>query len=110
MLTQDQLDKWLVALRSGEYKQITNYLKTPDGYCCIGVLCDLVNHDAWDDPNVAGSWSSWKSGAITFEAGLPPAFLPDAVQCKLIHLNDADGKSFSEIADWIEQNAIDILQ
>lgn len=36
-------DKWISALRSGEYNQDSDggYLKTCDGYCCLGVLCDL---------------------------------------------------------------------
>lgn len=34
-------DRWLGALRSGEYKQGTAALKTPLGFCCLGVLCDL---------------------------------------------------------------------
>ena len=37
---------WLTALRSGEYKQATGYLKrdTGDGvgYCCLGVLCEVA--------------------------------------------------------------------
>lgn len=33
--------KWLKALRSGKYKQTTRFLKDENGYCCLGVLCDL---------------------------------------------------------------------
>jgi len=32
---------WLEALRSGKYKQGFGELKTKEGYCCLGVLCDL---------------------------------------------------------------------
>ena len=32
---------WVNALRSGEYKQATGRLRKNDGYCCLGVLCDL---------------------------------------------------------------------
>lgn len=39
-------DKWCAALRSGEYNQGYNALRTEkDGrerYCCLGVLCDLA--------------------------------------------------------------------
>lgn len=38
-------EKWLAALRSGEYKQGYEYLhikgKDQDTFCCLGVLCDL---------------------------------------------------------------------
>lgn len=34
---------WVKALRSGEYQQGTNCLRTDDGkYCCLGVLTDLA--------------------------------------------------------------------
>lgn len=34
---------WVDALRSGQYKQGTDALYTPEtnSYCCLGVLCDL---------------------------------------------------------------------
>lgn len=33
--------RWVAALRSGEYKQTTGCLSRADGFCCLGVLCDL---------------------------------------------------------------------
>ena len=46
--------KWLEALRSGEYKQTTSTLMNPttNGYCCLGVLCDLYAKE------VGGSFDS----------------------------------------------------
>jgi hypothetical protein len=32
---------WVAALRSGDYKQASGQLKTPQGHCCLGVLCEL---------------------------------------------------------------------
>lgn len=34
-------EKWVNALRSGEYAQTDGNLRTTVGYCCLGVLCDL---------------------------------------------------------------------
>ena len=35
--------KWVAALRSGDYKQGRNALRTHDDhFCCLGVLCDLA--------------------------------------------------------------------
>jgi hypothetical protein len=34
-------DLWITALRSGKYKQSRGFLKTKDGFCCLGVLCDV---------------------------------------------------------------------
>ncbi len=35
-------DRWTAALRSGQYPQGKEMLRTPDGWCCLGVLCDLA--------------------------------------------------------------------
>jgi hypothetical protein len=43
--------KWLEALRSGHYTQGTSYLRTKEGHCCLGVLCDLMKNEMnghWD--------------------------------------------------------------
>jgi len=43
--------KWLNALRSGEYQQTQRHLRTEDGFCCLGVLCDLYvkeNNVEWE--------------------------------------------------------------
>lgn len=34
-------EEWVVALRSGEYKQGPGALHRGDKFCCLGVLCDL---------------------------------------------------------------------
>ena len=36
--------EWLTALRSGEYNQIHNYLQTPAGHCCLGVITELATN------------------------------------------------------------------
>ena len=43
--------KWLSALRSGDYQQTQLKLHTEDGFCCLGVLCDLYGKEhnvEWD--------------------------------------------------------------
>jgi hypothetical protein len=35
-------EKWLFALKSGNYKQIQERLSSPEGYCCLGVLCEVL--------------------------------------------------------------------
>ena len=51
--------KWLDALRSGDYTQGYGYLcrdTSPAGssgesasYCCLGVLCEVVDGDVWEE-------------------------------------------------------------
>ena len=39
-------EKWMDALRSGEYAQCTGALNAPgEGHCCFGVLCELAVDD-----------------------------------------------------------------
>lgn len=38
-------DKWVAALLGGEYKQTRGYLRTSEGFCCLGVLCDLASKE-----------------------------------------------------------------
>src|SRR5438067_2342849 len=41
--------KWVAALRSGEYTQCTGRLHIKgDGYCCLGVACDLYQKEVGD--------------------------------------------------------------
>ena len=43
--------KWVSALRSGEYQQTKGFLRKEDGFCCLGVLCDLYgkeNNVKWE--------------------------------------------------------------
>lgn len=69
---------WLEALRSGKYKQ---------GYCHP---LSRINQGVFADVVICGDW-------------LPISYLPPDVQNFLIEMNDT-GKSFTEIADWIEEN------
>lgn len=38
--------RWIEALRSGKYQQSRKYLHDENGFCCLGVLCDL-REPAW---------------------------------------------------------------
>lgn len=102
--------KWLVALRSGDYPQTRRRLRDDDGFCCMGVLCDVV------DPE---GWSAYNNGTFRSSRAFPPpsvideAGLYDGRLCALgitgimgdlANLNDNMGLSFPEIADYIEEN------
>lgn len=49
-MTPEMKDKWITALRSGNYKQTVGGLKDAEGYCCLGVLASINGHE----PNVDG--------------------------------------------------------
>jgi hypothetical protein len=65
--------QWVAALRSGEYKQGTNYLRKEDRFCCLGVLCDLA---------VKAKVVSWEPlpTVDVWDCGNLLAILPDEVQ------------------------------
>jgi hypothetical protein len=105
--------KWVAALRSGDYEQGHNYLKiTREGYkngaypsstgihepqaaaayCCLGVVCEVVGIKR----NLT---SKWLGGSAREQISLT-----SAAETKLISLNDTEGATFTQIADWIEAN------
>lgn len=123
-------DKWLAALRSGEYKQGMKCLmrESPEGersYCCLGVLCDVSDTGEWEQRTVGGEVQEqfyWRS---MDNQGLPKintADVPNHLarpwgllellktgslsdkQTKLMEMNDSGRCSFDKIADWIEEN------
>ena len=103
--------RWLTALLSGFYTQCKYLLRSPDTkkHCCLGVLCEELEPDGWcpsrprlegpapDDGCFHSNWNG-NSGGIAANAGLAQATI-----LELIHMNDG-GRSFQEIADWIEAN------
>lgn len=104
--------KWIEALRSGKYQQTSERLceeRYGDrSYCCLGVLADIINPDGWfkESEDFYVSWSG-KDGILEL-AGLASVEeltnIGDVMQGELVSMNDNEGKSFVEIADWIEEN------
>lgn len=98
-LPEDFKEKWLVALRSGKYPQTSHVLYRPQiGFCCLGVagkVCGI------DESQMVG-----KTSLHDFK-GLVPENLTlcsaNTMADFLMRMND-DGKSFSQIADYIEKN------
>jgi len=96
--------KWLEALRSGEYKRTSGVLANEDGYCCLGVL-ECVAEQAIElhkyDPSRSASYPSLaffeRHGIIDeiYKDGMP-------VSRHLAELNDS-GVIFSDIANVIER-------
>ena len=106
--------RWVKALRSGDYEQGRGALHSADGkFCCLGVLCDIEIEGDWELDSGAHSYDlPYGKEYASFE--LPRAFRKEKKisignQDTLMDLNDGDGfkgtegKSFEEIADWIEE-------
>ena len=125
-MKQEGKEKWVAALRSGEYKQGAGCLRSKDNYyCCLGVLADLYSKDTgvpWEAP--VGGQNSY---AVHQQSGILPIEVAEWADIRdeagkfdpcpvvvirnegedikvyecLTGLND-DGSTFSEIADYIE--------
>lgn len=104
---------WVKALRSGEYKQGRGHMceDTPEGprYCCLGVLVDIAHDGDWVlDPNIT-TWKIDNNFDPSFQASFPSNKFLNEVELnrdtadEVAHMND-DGKSFEEIADFIEES------
>lgn len=108
-MTPELKARWIKALRSGEYEQVSSYLKVgpnageETGYCCLGVLLDIAGDE--DDKahhNFADDYSlACLSSAFGAEHGLSKT-----AATELADMNDSQGLDFDEIADWIEEERL----
>jgi hypothetical protein len=112
----DDAKRWVQALRSGKYQQATGVLYDGNGYCCLGVACDVLGIKFLQDGD--GDFYAdilCEYGALCI---LPPQVrdmlglrtrsggsnveLTGSGRTMLTELND-DGVTFPEIADIIEK-------
>src|SRR5947199_7438501 len=95
--------QWLDALRSGTYRQGYGTLRRNDQFCCLGVLCDLVDKTKWEPPTHDGfrlyNYSyNYPDRAVANKSGLTSAEFS-----YLATLND-NGTPFADIAQVIEEH------
>lgn len=101
--------KWVAALRSGEYKQATGRLRSDDGFCCLGVLCDLHSKETgegWGPAYTYSGESATLDRRVVAWASMPYRLgatvqIDDSVRALTEH-ND-EGKTFAQIAKAIEE-------
>jgi hypothetical protein len=105
-MREDVKAKWLEALRSGEYKQGREALRTVDNaYCCLGVLCDIVGVEwTFGARGAYGHYGDTQKVAHPDKRVYEACGLDDSHEGTLVEMNDDAGKTFAEIADWIEVN------
>jgi hypothetical protein len=106
-MNRDTRDRWVAALRSGDYAQGRRLLRSfNDYFCSIGVLCDVVDPAGWSGHGAG--WSRGHGGYRYRGAGFRPeqalfsVGLTLSVAGYLLRMNDEMGLSFAQIADWIE--------
>lgn len=124
MMNREIKDKWVTALRSGDYTQGYGRLRYQNGdgerHCCLGVLCDLaveagvIPAPTTDEKGEYGYPVTNADGIHVYdEKGvLPPDVVswadlpssnPRVPGFSLSGAND-NGQTFDQIADLIENN------
>ena len=116
-------DKWIKALKSGEYKQTQSFLRTDKGYCCLGVLCDLYHKETgkgeWEEHrDDFGNYYKFKTDNpseadtkllprdVVKWAGLPGqigVYLKGYGEKDIISALNDDGFSFNQLTKIIEE-------
>lgn len=105
-MKQEIKERWIAALRSGEYRQTKSRLRrspvttleggqeveiSPAGYCCLGVLCEVFRQE--DPDRLVWSNSNFKSLELIDGKSIPSTglseVLPSAV-AEWAGLDDVD--------------------
>jgi hypothetical protein len=95
--------KWVDALRSGNYSQGKEVLRSKDNnFCCLGVLCDIVDSSRWVARVSNDCYAYDGCHAILPRNIVRATGFPDHHTSILTDMNDS-GVPFSEIANYIEQ-------
>ena len=114
-MLRELAERWVTALRSGDYKQGVGSLSrsTDDNiytYCCLGVLLDLVGtEDEMKQHYFKGH--AHNRHYQNHSVGIPQAEfrkrvgLDEKLMHRAIELNDAE-KSFDTIANYIEEELL----
>lgn len=123
-MPKESLDKWLAALRSGQYEQGHGALERFGKYCCLGVLQHCLTGKTETPIGLpTETWLANNEIAFTCQDGIhaqrSPALLVDAetneqfAECGAVEpawinadaINDEGKLSFKQIADLIEEHA-----
>ena len=102
--------KWTKALRSGKYKQTTGALQDGNGFCCLGVACDVFIPKMHQEKTTL----NYLAGELPEDQFTSPQWLKKINRdlenktrgtnetLGLVGLNDSGNYNFNEIADTIE--------
>jgi len=112
-INRENIQKWINALRSGEFQWGRSQLRRGDGYCCLGVACEIYRREhpetSWVDdffdavgesretclPTKVSEWLGVIGPDVTL-------YLDDGRRTTATYCNDDLKLSFDEIANAIE--------
>ena len=124
-MNESEKKLWTDALRSGDYEQENGMLKNAHAgivrHCCLGVAVEVLGTPLEKENNLAMS-AYGESARCVPDAGFQRRMGMDADQYDMdgvfapssdgiqsassicMDMNDDKGKTFAEIADWIDKN------
>lgn len=99
--SQQQIEKWVTALRSGKYQQAKSSAQIKGTHCALGVACQEFISEFEIQLSPSGEIMSNIQNAPQWIKTMDTLFLTKAGRW-LSNLNDVDELSFDEIADCLE--------
>lgn len=118
MANKERVQLLVDALKSGEFNQITGYLETTEGNCCLGVagrvsvrnglelhvtVEDGVTFFDDDETTMPQAVMDWY-GFVEYD---PMLVIEDGTEESAIDLNDSGDYDFNKIADAFKRTYID---
>lgn len=105
-MDKDIKAKWVEDLRASGHLRGVGRLCEDGRYCCLGRLCEVMGVEKRDATARTITYKCWPGhedpwSSAVIMGGL--AGVSDGAAHRLTNMNDS-GKTFSEIADWIEAN------
>ncbi len=105
-LPKEFKDKWVKALRSGEYAQRKGCLHSNGRYCCLGVACIEAGFSTEELGDIGVIDSIIESRNEDIYNTIPEALIGDEKTNTIVNFlikNNDNGHSFKDIANWIEK-------
>lgn len=106
-LPKEFAEKWVKALRSGDYNQALGVLYSPSqcSYCCLGVAASIqgIAKTSLQDNGELADLMGHEEDCILESFSIPQQLIHGDLVKHLIILNDNEFLNFREIANW-EQN------
>lgn len=102
------LEDWLTALRSGNYTKCVGGLHRNDGFCPLGILCDISKLDTWsnhiyiNDKKTYLGQSNYLPEKVREWAGINQEEY-NSMSSFVLVFNDYEKVSLIEMADLLEK-------
>lgn len=107
-MTPELKARWIEALESGKYRKGTGQLRSiTSSYCCLGVLCDLLDPEGWttrgNERLPSHTWKSPVQGLLRDDRAATELGLSYEMQHDLAKIND-NSETFASVIDYIQEH------